>query len=149
MTKKAQVLLEIEFENENKRLSFLKVIHNCIPLYSDVAIDLPYRDNKVNVSGIPIGLFEMEYTYSPRFKRMLWLVHVPGRSGIRFHIANYVYQLNGCVAPGTGVADIDGDGILDVTNSKAALDRFHAAMKPFEKTGAVLEVRPRLYPLSK
>lgn len=47
---------------------------------------------------------------------------VPGRSEILIHVANYVNQLMGCIAPGLYHRDIDNDGIIDVTNSGDAMD---------------------------
>jgi hypothetical protein len=85
-------------------------------------LELPWLENEPNISCIPEGTYEVEMTYSPKFKKNLWLIKdVPNRSGIRIHTANYVSQLRGCIAPGLGVHDLNGDGILDVTNSKKAL----------------------------
>lgn len=140
------VTIARQVEDDKQALGFLTVEHNCIPKYADVCLELSYLDNKRNISSIPPNTYNMVYTYSPRFKRNLWLVeNVEGRSGIRFHAANYHHQLNGCIAPGASTADIDGDGYLDVTSSAAALERFHSAMKPFEKTGAILIVKEAKY----
>jgi hypothetical protein len=85
-------------------------------------LELPWKDNEPRVSCIPEGIYEVERTYSPSFKRKLWLVkNVPNRSGIRIHSANYVSQLLGCIAPGLTRHDLNGDGIVDVTNSVKAL----------------------------
>ena len=47
---------------------------------------------------IPIGIYEVRVTYSPRFKRMLPLVEqVPGRSGIRFHRGTKPEHSKGCI----------------------------------------------------
>ena len=43
------------------------------------------------------------------------------RWGCMLHPANYMRQLLGCIAPGLSLADIDGDGVIDVTSSRAAL----------------------------
>mgnify|MGYP001069855478 CR=1 FL=1 len=53
---------------------------------------------------------------------------MPNRSECKFHSANYVSQLNGCVAPGLYFKDIDNDGLLDVAASYQALMKFHDAM---------------------
>ncbi len=51
--------------------------------------------------AIDPGRYEIKITYSPRFKRdTAEIMNVPGRTGIRFHPANYYTQLDGCVAPG-------------------------------------------------
>ena len=47
---------------------------------------------------IPVGIYEVRVTYSPRFKRMLPLVEqVPGRSGIRFHRGTKPEHSKGCI----------------------------------------------------
>lgn len=85
-------------------------------------LELPWLDNLKTISCIPSGTYKVEKTYSPRFKRDLWLVKdVPNRSGIRFHSANFVSQLEGCIAPGLDKHDLNGDGIVDITNSKKAM----------------------------
>jgi len=75
-------------------------------------IEPPDRDNQKdnsstaeNESGcIPEGEYKVEWTYSGRFKRNMFLVRdVEGRCGIRIHTANVVDELTGCIAP---VSDI-------------------------------------------
>ena len=47
---------------------------------------------------IPVGIYEVKVTYSPRFKRMLPMVmQVPGRSGIRFHRGTKPEHSKGCI----------------------------------------------------
>lgn len=78
------------------------------------SLELPHRDNRRMVSSIVPGNYKCVWTYSNRFKRMMYLLlDVPGRDAIRIHSANYagdtekgfVSQLNGCIAPAlkTGV----------------------------------------------
>jgi hypothetical protein len=62
------------------------------------------------------GRYELTLTWSPAFKQlMLLVVNVPGRDGIRIHIANKPSELLGCLAPGTGA------GVDSVTGSTDAL----------------------------
>ena len=47
---------------------------------------------------IPVGIYEVRVTYSPRFKRLLPMVmQVPGRSGIRFHRGTKPEHSKGCI----------------------------------------------------
>lgn len=71
--------------------------------------ELPWRDNAPNVSCIPVGTYKAAWTFSPAFKRMMYLIlPVDGRSGIRIHSANLMgdkamgfrSHLNGCIAMG-------------------------------------------------
>lgn len=60
--------------------------------------------------AIGAGTYSVEFTYSPTFNRIMPLINVPGREGIRIHWANYPFQLEGCIAVGDKV---DGDAIDD------------------------------------
>jgi hypothetical protein len=83
--------------------------------------ELPDRDNAPNVSCIPAGLYRCLWTWSPAFKRFMYLVdRVPGRSGVRIHSANYMgdrskghrCHLNGCIALGQRLGHIEGQKAL-------------------------------------
>lgn len=50
--------------------------------------------------AIPEGRYEVTITHSPRFKRLMPLINVPHRIGIRIHPANWPEELEGCIAPG-------------------------------------------------
>jgi len=65
-------------------------------------IELPWRDNKRNVSCIPEGRYEIATRYSSHFKHHLWVKNVPQRSLILLHPANNALkELQGCIAPVT------------------------------------------------
>ena len=100
-------------------------------LYFTKAMELPYRDNRRMESSIPPGTYVIRKEYSPRFNMQLWeLYGVPNRSEIKIHVANFVRQLNGCIALGKRISDINNDGNLDLASSRRALDAFHKAMDP-------------------
>jgi hypothetical protein len=107
--------------------------------------ELPYRHNLPDVSSLPPGSFRVAWTFSPRFKRWMYLLLDTGRrTGIRFHAANlmgdlamgYRAQLNGCIALGEKLGHLDGQKALLV--SAPAVRRFeeHMGGKPF-----LLEIR--------
>ncbi len=84
------------------------------------------------------GQYEAKRTRSPRFSEaaghdvITWEIMgvMDGdrlRSGLRIHADNYASTLDGCLALGTGQADINGDGIIDITNSKKAIALFEQA----------------------
>lgn len=100
------------------------------PLFDCVLLELPDRSNRHNVSRIPDGRYAIErLDRSPAFDYPHLWVHdegetdAAGRAGIKWHIANFARQLEGCGAPGEEFVDLDGDGLLDVTRSEATLDR--------------------------
>ena len=102
--------------------------------------ELPWRNNAQSASCIPAGEYQCRWTWSPRFRRFVYLVAgVPQRSGIRVHAANFVgdasqgyrSQLNGCIALGEKLGWIEGQKALLI--SAPAIRRFEKYMggKPF------------------
>ena len=75
-------------------------------------IELPWNDNKRNISCIPEGVYEVEPRFSKRFKHHLILKAVKDRSFILFHPANdALKELQGCIAPVTYLSGI-GKGVF-------------------------------------
>lgn len=83
--------------------------------------ELPWRDNQASRSCVLPGVYLAVVTYSPRFKRGLYLLAPTApRSGIRIHPANLMgdpllgwrSQLNGCIALGEKLGWIDGQKAL-------------------------------------
>lgn len=84
-------------------------------------LELPYLDNKQNVSAIEGGVYEYIYRLSPSNGDVLQLQGVPGRSYIQIHSGNYTSQIKGCILVGDSIKFLNNDNIPDVTNSKATL----------------------------
>ena len=69
--------------------------------------ELPWRDNLVQKSCIPVGIYRCALVNSPKFGRIYGVANVPGRSNVLIHSANfggnsdlgYTTQLHGCIAP--------------------------------------------------
>lgn len=92
-------------------------------------LELPWRGNKRRMSRVPSGTYPLVLEYSPRFNMNLWeLKAVPNRSECKFHSANFVSQLNGCMAFARKFTDINHDGIDDATHSVATMNSFHEVM---------------------
>lgn len=79
--------------------------------------ELPWRNNEPFNSCIPRGIYECRWTFSRRFSGYTYeVMHVPGREGIRFHVANlcgdrkmgFRSQVDGCIAIGKVMGDIRG-----------------------------------------
>ncbi|MGJ8743690.1 DUF5675 family protein [Polaribacter sp.] len=63
-------------------------------------IELPWKNNKRNISCIPEGEYQIEPRFSKRFQHHLILKAVKSRSYILFHPANDAKRdLEGCIAP--------------------------------------------------
>lgn len=92
-------------------------------------IELPWRDNKTFISCIPTGDYLCKWTWSPAFKRHMYLVdNVSGRSGIRIHKGSYAgatdygYKADflGCISLGKGYTTLAGQKILHTTAKSVA-----------------------------
>ena len=69
--------------------------------------------------AIPCGLYTVQNSKSPKFKRELPLLHnaqVPASRGIRIHVGNTVASSSGCILVGMGRSTED----FSVTESKLA-----------------------------
>jgi len=85
-------------------------------------LELPWLDNKGNVSCIPAGVYEAKKYMSPSKKSIvLMLEDVPGRSYIQIHAGNYTRQIQGCILVGDSIKFLDTDNTPDVTNSGETL----------------------------
>jgi hypothetical protein len=70
-------------------------------------LELPWRNNRRQVSCIPPGRYRCVMRSSSKFGRVYQALGVPDRSGILFHSANlagdvrlgWSSQLQGCIAP--------------------------------------------------
>jgi|SRR6185295_4109127 len=73
--------------------------------------------------AIPVGTYEISMYLSPKNKCEVFLLDVPGREYIEIHPANYAYQLEGCIAPGT---ETDGE---TVSYSRNAFNKLKQLVK--------------------
>lgn len=86
-------------------------------------IELPWKNNKRNISCIPEGVYRLKARFSEKFKHHLLVEGVPGRSLILIHPANDAKRdLRGCIAPVTQLTGI-GKGLY----SRAKLQKIIAA----------------------
>lgn len=109
-------------------------------VFKCASLERGWVDNKNRISCIPVGDYPVRLEWSPKFKTYLWEIYdVPNRSECKFHLANYWYQLNGCISLGRFEKYIDGDNVLDVTYSGDTMKKFHSALKG--ETEAKLRVR--------
>jgi len=112
-----EVLLKRDYKGKDCTLGKMYFGENVVE-----TLELPWKDNLPKVSCIPDGEYEVEKTYSPSFKKQLWLIkNVPNRSGIRIHSASFVSDLLGCIAPGLSRYDLNKDGIIDMKDSRKAM----------------------------
>ena len=88
---------------------------------------------KIKVYGqtaIPRGIYEVQITYSPKFKRMLPILRdVKGFSGIRIHPGNTPSDSLGCLLPGVN------DTVGRVSNSTYWFNLLFSRIQEAEKAG--------------
>ena len=92
-------------------------------LHRFYTLELPWKSNSHNISCIPAGIYTV-VKIKPTEKRpyfYFWVKDVPGRDGILMHRGNYTRDLRGCLLGGDSHKDLDGDDIVDVTNTTGTL----------------------------
>lgn len=101
--------------------------------YECMTLEDVVRADGVKVPGetaIPKGVYGVEITYSPRFKRMLPLINgVKGFTAIRIHPGNTVNDTEGCILVGDFT---QGEQLRD---SRKAFDRLFAKIDAAIKAG--------------
>lgn len=82
-------------------------------LFEEMTLD-EIKERKIKgETAIPIGRYQITWTYSPRFKKMLPLLNgVPGFEGIRIHSGNKAKDTEGCILLGRNTE------VGTVTNSR-------------------------------
>jgi hypothetical protein len=104
------------------------------------SLELPWRDNKPNISCIPKGAYEAKIRLSPRFGRVYWILEVEGRTYILIHSGNwagredlgYKTHTSGCILFGKYRGELQGQRA--VLASRPALRQFIDTMgnEPFK-----------------
>ena len=97
-------------------------------------LELPDKGNASNVSCIPAGTYEYFKRTSGVNGEVIELKNVVGRSFIQCHKGNYTSDILGCILLGKTIADINGDGIPDVTSSGTTVKEF---LTHIEDTGTI------------
>lgn len=97
-------------------------------IFSGVTLELPYINNEKNISSITKGIYKASKVVHTKFGKSIEVINVSNRSGIFIHSGNYKEQIRGCVLVGFGFRDLNGDGILDVYNSRVTLDNLYDSL---------------------
>lgn len=128
-------------QDNNKQFGVLVV--NGIPLVTIERPWLPmekYPAGKPSFSCVPPGRYKLVKAYSPKYKKEMWYLENKElgvvvrkeqkkedwhRWGCMFHPANWVRQINGCIAPGSTIALMGDDvGVTDSRNSNDLLYKY-------------------------
>ena len=83
-------------------------------------------------TAIPYGIYEIKWTYSPRFKKYTpQLMNVPSFEGIRIHAGNTSADTEGCLILG------ENKQVGKVLNSRATINKFYKIIKKACSKGKV------------
>lgn len=135
-----RLLLDRYSHEKNQTIGKLYLIRNDGTVINHWhTLELPWKDNQRNISCISEGVYKARKHNSPKFGESLWLQNVPGRSEILIHKGNFYDDILGCILIGTDLADINKDGIIDVKNSKQAIDLLILHLKNVD--GIMIEIR--------
>jgi len=116
----------IRYKTSDQGTLGLFVGHN----FNLFTIELPWRDNKQNISCVPPGAYVCKIRQSPKFGKVFMLQDVVGRSYILTHSGNvagdvakgYKTHSAGCILVGKLVGKISGqDAVL---SSRPAIREF-------------------------
>jgi len=106
--------------------------NNGLKVVSMVSTELPFRDNKNDISCILEGVYDCELHQSPSKGKCYSVKNVPGRGNILIHTGNYVYgekvNSQGCILPALKLIDINKDGHIDGQSSGDAMKLLFAKM---------------------
>lgn len=108
-------------ESEKQSLGLVYIYEGTKEVFRCCSLELPWRDNRRNVSAIPAGRYVVRKRYTEDRGWHFHIQDVPGRSWILYHKGNFYRQIQGCVLVGSEFRDINGDGENDVINSAATL----------------------------
>ena len=126
-----------------KNVTLVRTAKNDVAIYGILTIT--EGDNVIFVcltienkpKSFPAATYPLKLEYSPRFKTDLWeLFGIKGRGEIKIHVANYWNQLDGCIGVGRISQDLNQDAILDLGQSKIALEDFMVSMQD-QKTAEI------------
>ncbi|MGB8705533.1 MAG: DUF5675 family protein [Gillisia sp.] len=89
--------------------------------YNCNTLELSWKDNQKRISCIPEGEYQVQKRFSKKFKSHFHITNVEGRSYILIHPGNFYTQIMGCILVGSDLKEINGDGRLDVVNSRETM----------------------------
>jgi hypothetical protein len=122
-------IFRLEYE-EKQVLGDCVITENDEELFTSKSLERADNNNQRMISCIPEGEYLCVLEYSDKFDCDLWEIKgVPNRSECKFHSANYWHQINGCIALGDKLLDINNDGFRDVLNSQNTMKKFHKVLE--------------------
>lgn len=133
---KYRFVLQRYKEGFNQTTGVLLILDsNGWPVFSAPCIERGDRNNQKRVSNVLPGIYPIRYEYSPAFDRFCWeLYGTDNRTECKIHPANFWDQLNGCIAPGGYLKDLNKDGYQDVARSVSTVNMIDKIMAGMTET---------------
>lgn len=117
-----KLLIERISDDGTQTLGRLYVLdNNDFVKYNCDTLELSWKDNQKRISCIPEGEYQVQKRFSKKFKSHFHITNVEGRSYILIHPGNFYTQIMGCILVGSDLKEINGDGRLDVVNSRETM----------------------------
>lgn len=111
-------------DDGKQTLGELYVVEDNEIIFTTKTLELPYKDNKNQISCIPADTYTVvkRKTKDSKFRyEHLHILDVPNRKWVLVHAGNYYTDILGCILVGNQFKDINGDGLDDVLNSLLTL----------------------------
>ena len=110
-------------DDGTQTLGLLQCYSGLLKSFECKTMELPWKDNKKQISCIPTGEYKVIKHNSPNFGKVYKVLDVSGRSDILFHKGNFNKDSKGCILVGKEFIDINKDGLTDITASGATFEK--------------------------
>lgn len=125
---KEGVLFRIK-KSDKQTLGRLIIFNGIEEVFNCCTLELAWKFNKNNTSCIPTNEYLVKPYNSPTKGKVYLFENVPSRDMIEIHVGNKYTDIKGCIIIGSEFVDINGDGELDVINSKITMEKFLDVME--------------------
>ncbi|MBL0740995.1 DUF5675 family protein [Chryseolinea lacunae] len=111
-------------------LGELVVHNNDQEIFRCKTLELPWKENRRNISCIPEGTYTVKKRRATRTRKYnhFHVLNVPNRNSILIHIGNKVTDILGCILVGARLGDVNQDGVPDVVQSTVTLKAMYEIM---------------------
>ena len=116
-------------DDGRQTLGIFQVFNGLMKIFECKTLELPYLNNKKNISCIPPGEYFVRKHDSPMFGKVFHVFEVPGRSEILIHKGNYSSSdTEGCILVGKEFIDINLDGTTDISSSTQTMQNMLSSL---------------------
>lgn len=110
-------------DNGKQTLGTMTVFDGDKAVFSCKTLEPAWLNNKFQVSCIPAKTYQVKKYVSPKFGLCFYVQGTAPRTAILIHSGNYRSHTLGCILVGKTHTDLNADGELDTTHSKATLKK--------------------------